>query len=154
MKIAITDKLFLLLFSVIIVITAFWIYHTHSLLQDQVSPTRVVRLFDLNNDLLYNIVTIFSLILILMSNIFYWRTGRGIYFLGSILYFIVGIIALAILENARFSYTIQNGLLHGKISSGLLVSVYLILITIAVTIIDFIIINLLRRKALLKKKKL
>ncbi len=155
MKITITDRVFLLLFSVIILFTAFWIYHTHTLLQDIDSlPTRVVRLFDLNNDLLYNIVTIFSLILLLLSNIFYWRSGRGIYFLWSVLYFVAGIISLAILEDARFYYTKQNGLWNGKISSGFIISTYLILIVIIITIVDFFIINFLRKKALLRRKKI
>lgn len=154
MKIAITDRIFLLLFSVIILITAFWIYHTHTLLEDSGSPTRVVRLFDLNNDLLYNIVTIFSLMLLLLSNIFYWRSGNGIYFLWSVIYFVAGIISLAILENARFYYTRQNGLWNGKISSGFIVSAYLILIVVIITLIDFFIINYLRKKAVSKRKRI
>jgi len=154
MKIAITDRVFLLLFSVIIIFTAFWIYRTHILLDDISSPTRVVKLFDLNNDLLYNVVTIFSLMLLLLSNFFYWRSGNGIYFLWSVLYFMAGIISLAILENARFFYTKQNGLLNGKISSGFIVSAYLILIVIIVTIIDFFIIRYLRNKNLSNRKKI
>ena len=154
MKIAITDKLFLLLFSVIILFTAFWIYHTHDLLEDISSPTRVVKLFDLNNDLLYNIVTIFSLMLLLLSNIFYWRSGNGIYFVWSVFYFMAGIISLAILENARFYYTRQNGLLNGKLSSGFIVSAYLIIIVIIITLINFFIISYLRKQALLKRKKI
>jgi hypothetical protein len=154
MKIAIADKVFLLLFSVIILFTAFWIYHTHTLLEDASSPTRVVKLFDLTNDLLYNIVTIFSLMLLLLSNLFYWRSGNGIYFLSSVLYFMAGIIALAILENDRFFYTKQNGLLNGKISSGFIVSVYLILIVITATLIDFFIIRYLRNQKFIKKKRL
>ncbi len=154
MKIAITDRVFLLLFSVIIIFTAFWIYHTHTLLDDISSPTKVVKLFDLNNDLLYNVVTIFSLMLLLLSNFFYWRSGNGIYFLWSVLYFMAGIISLAILENARFFYTKQNGLLNGKISSGFIVSAYLIFIVIIVTIIDFFIIRYLRNKNLSKRKKI
>jgi hypothetical protein len=148
MKIAITDRVFLLLFSVILIFTAFWIYHTHTLLDDIISPTTVVKLFDLNNDLLYNVVTIFSLMLLLLSNLFYWRSGNGIYFLWSVLYFMAGIISLAILESARFFYTKQNGLLNGKISSGFIVSAYLILIVMIVTIIDFFIIRYLRNKNL------
>ena len=154
MKIAITDRVFLLLFSVIIIFTAFWIYHTHTLLDDISSPTKVVKLFDRNNDLLYNVVTIFSLMLLLRSNFFYWRSGNGIYFLWSVLYFMAGIISLAILESARFFYTKQNGLLNGKISSGFIVSAYLILIVIIVTIIDFFIIRHLRNKNLSKRKKI
>lgn len=154
MKITITDKVFLLLFSVIILFTAFWIYHTHTLLEGISSPTRVVKLFDLNNDLLYNIVTIFSLILLLLSNIFYWRSGNWIYFLWSVLYFMAGIISLAILEHARFYYTKHNGLWDGKISSGFIVSAYLILIVIIITLIDLFIITYLRKKALLKRKKI
>ena len=154
MKIAITDRVFLLLFSIIIIFTAFWIYRTHILLEDISSPTRVVKLFDLNNDLLYNVVTIFSLMLLLLSNFFYWRSGNGIYFLWSVLYFMAGIISLAILENARFFYTKQNGLLNGKISSGFIVSAYLILIVIVVTIIDFFIIRYLRNKNLSNRKKI
>ncbi|MDQ6902976.1 MAG: hypothetical protein M3139_08200 [Bacteroidota bacterium] len=154
MKIAITNRVFLLLFSVIIIFTAFWIYRTHILLDDISSPTRIVKLFDLNNDLLYNVVTIFSLMLLLLSNFFYWRSGNGIYFLWSVLYFIAGIISLAILENARFFYTKQNGLFNGKISSGFVVSTYLILIVIVVTIIDFFIIRYWRNKNLSNRKKI
>lgn len=153
MKIAIIDRVFLLLLSVIILFTAFWIFHTHTVLQNSGSPTTVVRLFDLNNDLLYNIVTIFSIILLLLSNIFYWRTGNGVYFLWSVFYFMAGIIALAILEDARFYYIKQNGIWNGKFSSGFIVSVYLILIVIIITIIDFFIINYLRKKAMIKRKK-
>jgi hypothetical protein len=153
MKMAIIDRVFLLLLSVIILFTAFWIFHTHTVLQNTGSPTTIVRLFDLNNDLLYNIVTIFSIILLLLSNIFYWRTGNGIYFLWSVFYFMVGIISLAILENARFYYTKQNGIWNGKFSSGFIVSVYLILIVIAITIINFSIINYLRKRAMVKRKK-
>jgi hypothetical protein len=153
MKIAIIDRVFLLLLSVIILFTAFWIFHTHTVLQNGGLPTNVVRLFDLNNDLLYNIVTIFSIILLLLSNIFYWRTGNGIYFLWSVFYFMAGIISLAILENARFHYTKQNGLWNGKFSSGFVVSVYLILIVIVVTIINFLIMTYLRKRAISKRKK-
>src|ERR1035437_6404667 len=128
MKTAIIDRIFLLLFTVVSLCTAFWIFHTHTVLENTGSPTTIVRLFDLNNDLLYNIVTIFSIILVFLSNIFYWRTGKGIYFLWSVFYFMAGIISLAILENARFYYTKQNGLWTGKFSSGFIVSIYLILI--------------------------
>ncbi len=154
MKLAIIDKVFLLLFSVIILFTAFWIFHTHTLLQGDGSPTRIVRLFSLNNDLLYNVVTIFSILMLLLSNLFYWRNGKGIYFLWSILYFIAGIISLTILEDARFYYSKQNGLWDGKISSGIIVSAYLIIILITITLINFFIISYLRRKELLKKKKI
>jgi len=150
---AIIDRVFLLLLSVIVLFTAFWIFHTHTVLQNVGSPTNVVRLFDLNNDLLYNIVTIFSIILLLLSNIFYWRTGNGIYFLWSVFYFIIGIISLAVLENARFHYTKQNGLWNGKFSSGFIVSVYLILIVIAITIINFLIMIYLRKRIIAKRKK-
>lgn len=153
MKLAIIDRVFLLLLSVIILFTAFWIFHTHTVLENTGSPTTIVRLFDLNNDLLYNIVTIFSIILLLLSNIFYWRTGNGIYFLWSVFYFIAGVVSLAILENARFYYTRQNGLWNGKFSSGFIVSVYLILIIIIITLINFFIINYLRKKTLVKRKK-
>lgn len=151
---AIIDKVFLLLFSVIILVTAFWIYHTHNLLADINVPTRVVRLFDLNNDLLYNIVTIFSIMLLVISNIFYWRAGKGMFFVWSVLYFTAGIISLAILENARFYYTKQNGLWNGKISSGFIVSGYLVLIVLIITIIDFFIISYLRNKTLQKHKRI
>ena len=150
---AIIDRFFLLLLSVIILFTAFWIFHTHTVLENTGSPTTIVRLFDLNNDLLYNIVTIFSIILLLLSNIFYWRTGSGIYFLWSVFYFMVGIISLAILENARFYYTKLNGIWNGKFSSGFIVSVYLILIVVAITVINFFIINYLRKRAMIKRKK-
>jgi len=154
MKLAIIDKIFLLLFSVIILVTAFWIYHTHTLLQGDGAPTHVVRLFDLNNDLLYNIVTIFSILMLVLSNLFYWRNGKGIYFLWSVLYFIAGIISLTILEDARFYYSKQKGLWDGKISSGTIVSAYLIIILIVITLINFFIISYLRRRELTKKKKI
>ena len=150
---AIIDRVFLLLLSVIILFTAFWILHTHTVLQNTGSPTTIVRLFDLNNDLLYNIVTIFSIILLLLSNIFYWRTGNGIYFLWSVFYFMAGIISLAILENARFYYTKQNGIWNSKFSSGFIVSVYLILIVIIITIINFFTITYLRKRAMVKRKR-
>ena len=154
MKTAIINRIFLLLFAIVSLFTAFWIFHTHTLLEDTGSPTRVVRLFDLNNDLLYNIVTIFSMILLLLSNFFYWRTGNGIFFLWCVLYFMAGIIFLAMLEDARFYYTKQNGLLHGKLSSGLIVSVYLIGIVIIITLVNFFIINYLRKRALIKRRKI
>jgi hypothetical protein len=154
MKTANINGIFLLLFTIISLCTAFWIFHTHTVLQNTGSPTTVVRLFDLNNDLLYNIVTIFSIILLLLSNIFYWRAGKGIFFLWSVLYFMAGIIFLAILENARFYYTKQNGLLHGKFSSGFVVAVYLTGIVIAITLLNFFIINFLRKRALIKRKKI
>lgn len=154
MKTEIINKVFLLLFTVISVFTAFWIFHTHTVLQNTDSPTTVVRLFDLNNDLLYNIVTIFSIILLVSSNIFYWRSGNGIFFLWSVLYFMAGIISLATLENARFYYSKQNGLLHGKFSSGFVVSVYLIGIVIIITGLNFFILSFLRKQALLKRRKI
>jgi len=154
MKTAIIDRIFLLLFTVVSLCTAFWIFHTHTVLQNTGSPTTVVRLFDLNNDLLYNIVTIFSIILLLLSNIFFWRTGKGIFFLWSVLYFMAGIISLALLEDARFYYTKQNGLWNGKFSSGFIVSAYLILIVIFISLFNFFIINYLRKRALIKRKKI
>ena len=154
MKTAIINRIFLLLFAVVCLCTAFWIFHTHTVLQNTGSPTTVVRLFDLNNDLLYNIVTIFSMILLLLSNFFYWRSGKGIFFLCCIVYFMAGIISLAILEDARFYYTKQNGLLHGKLSSGFVVSVYLIGIVIAITALNFFIINFLRKRAVTKRRKI
>ena len=154
MKTAIINRIFLLLFTVVILSTAFWIFHTHTVLQNTNSPTTVVRLFDLNNDLLYNIVTIFSMILLVLSNFFYWRTGNGIFFLWSVLYFMAGIISLAILENARFYYTKQNGVWNGKFSSGAIVSAYLIGIVIIITILNFFIINYLRRRTLINNRKL
>lgn len=153
MKFAVIDRFFLIVFSVIILFTVFWIFHTHTVLQNTDAPVYVVRLFDKKNDLLYNIVTIFSIILLLLSNIFFWRTGNGIYFLLSVVYFVVGILSLAILENARFYYAKQNGLLNGKLSSGFVVSLYLISIVVAITIIDFFIINSLRKKSISKQKK-
>src|SRR5450432_1712424 len=137
MKTAIINRIFLLLFTVVSLCTAFWIFHTHTVLQNTGSPTTVVRLFDLHNDLLNNIVTIFSIILLLLSNIFYWRNGNGKFFLWSILYFMAGIIALAILKDARFYYTKQNGLWNGKFSFGFIVITYLIIIIIAITILNF-----------------
>src|SRR5450432_359047 len=154
MKTANINRIFLLLFTIISLCTAFWIFHTNTVLQNTGSPTTVVRLFDLNNDLLYNIVTIFSIILLLLSNFFYWRTGSGIFFLWCVLYFMAGIISLAILENARFYYTKQNGLLHGKLSSEFIVSAYLIGIVIIITLLNFFIINYLRKRALIKRKKI
>ena len=154
MKTAIIDRIFLLLFTIVSLCTAFWIFHTHTVLQNTGSPTTVVRLFDLNNDLLYNIVTIFSIILLLLSNIFFWRTGKGIFFLWSVLYFMAGIISLALLEDARFYYTKQNGLWNGKFSSGFIVSAYLILIVIFISLFNFFIINYLRKRALIKRKKI
>jgi len=154
MKVAIIDRVFLLLFTVISLFTGFWIFHAHTVLQDSGSPTTIVRLFDLNNDLLYNIVTIFSMILLLLSNIFYWRTGKGIFFMWSVIYFMAGVISLAILEKARFYYTQQNGLWNGKFSSGFIVSFYLILIVIVITILNFFIINYLRRRALIKQERI
>ena len=153
MKFAVIDRFFVIVFAVIILFTVFWIFRTHTVLQNTDAPVYVVRLFDKKNDLLYNIVTIFSIILLLLSNIFFWRTGNGIYFLLSVIYFVVGIISLAILENARFYYAKQNGLLNGKLSSGFVVSLYLISIVVVVTLIDFFIINYLRKKSILKQKR-
>jgi hypothetical protein len=148
------NRIFLLLFTIVSLFTAFWIFHTHTVLQNTGSPTTVVRLFDLNNDLLYNIVTIFSIILLLLSNFFYWRTGNGTFFLWCVLYFMAGIISLAILENARFYYTRQNGLLHGKLSSGFVVTTYLTAIVMVITVFNFLIIKYLRKKALIKRRKI
>ncbi len=153
MKVATIDRFFLIVFTVIVLFTVFWIIHTRTVLQNEGLPTNVVRLFDLNNDLLYNVVTIFSIILLLLANIFFWRTGRGIYFFWSVVYFIVGIIAYAIMENARFYYIRQNGLWNRKLSAGFIVSVYLISIVIIISLIDFFIINYLRKKSLLKKQR-
>ncbi len=149
-----TDKIYFFLLIAISLFTAFWIYHTHTVLENTESPLTVVRLFDLNNDLLYNIVTIFSIILLLTANLFYWRNGNAVFFLWSVLYFMAGIISLAILEDARFYYTKQNGLFRGKISSGLVVTIYLIVIVIVITIINFLIITYLRKKAVYNKRKL
>ncbi len=154
MEVSRTDKIFFFLLIVISLFTAFRIYHAHMVLQNVDSPLTVVRLFDLNNDLLYNIVSIFSILLLLVSNFFYWRNGNGIFFLWSILYFIAGTVSLAILEDARFHYTKQNGLFNGKLSSGFVVITYLIVIVIAVSLIDFFIIAYLRKKKLQKKRKL
>jgi|ERR1017187_432569 uncharacterized membrane protein len=153
MKFVLVEKVFLLLLVVIILFTAYRIIHTHTVLENTNSPTKVVHIFDLNNDLLYNIVTIFSMILLLLSNIFFWRTGRGIFFLWSVLYFMGGIIALAILENARFYYIKQYGIWHREFSSGFVVSVYLISIVIIIATIDYLIIKRLRNKALFKLNK-
>src|ERR1019366_2655926 len=75
MKFVLVEKVFLLLLVVIILFTAYRIIHTHTVLENTNSPTKVVHIFDLNNDLLYNIVTIFSMILLLLSNIFFWGVG-------------------------------------------------------------------------------
>lgn len=151
MKTAISQKLFLLLFVLVCVFTAYWIFHTRTILQDTGSPHSVVRLFNINNDLLYNIVTIFSLILLVISNLFYWRSGNGMFFLWSILYFIAGIISLSILEDARFSYTIQTGLLKEGFFKGYIAVSYLIVIVIIITLIDFFIIRYFRNSFLKKK---
>lgn len=144
----------MLLFTIVCLFTGFWIFHTQTVLQNTGSPHSVVRLFNINTDLLYNIVTIFSLILLAISNIFFWRTGNGIFFFWSVLYFTAGIISLSILEDARFSYTKQNGLWKGGFSSGLVVTVYLIVIVIIVTVLDFFIIKYLRKRFLIKHKNL
>jgi 4-hydroxybenzoate polyprenyltransferase len=154
MKSAIIDRIFLLLFTVVCLFTGFWIFHTHTVLQNTGSPPSVIRLFNINTDLLYNIVTIFSLILLALSNIFYWRTGNGIFFLWSVLYFTAGIISLSILEDARFSYTKQYGLWKGGFSSGFVATAYLILSVIIVTLIDFFIIKYLRKRFLIKHRNL
>jgi hypothetical protein len=144
----------MLLFTIVCLFTAFWIFHTHTVLQNTGSPPSVVRLFNINTDLLYNIVTIFTLILLAISNIFYWRTGNGVFFLWSVLYFSAGIMSLSVLEAARFSYTKQNGLWKEGFSSGLVVTIYLILIVILVTLVDFFIIKYVRKRFLIKHKNL
>jgi len=144
----------MLLFTIVCLFTAFWIFHTHTVLQNTGSPHSVVRLFNINTDLLYNIVTIFTLILLAISNIFYWRTGNGVFFLWSVLYFSAGIISLSVLEDARFSYTKQNGLWKEGFSSGLVVTIYLILIVILVTLVDFFIIKYVRKRFLIKHRNL
>jgi len=154
MKTAIIDRIFMLLFTIVCLFTAFWIFHTHTVLQNTGSPHSVVRLFNINTDLLYNIVTIFTLILLAISNIFYWRTGNGVFFLWSVLYFSAGIISLSVLEDARFSYTKQNGLWKEGFSSGLVVTIYLILIVILVTLVDFFIIKYVRKRFLIKHRNL
>src|ERR1035438_5209928 len=153
MKMAIIDRLFGVLFSVIVLITAIWIFYTRTVLKDTGTPTTLVRLFDRHNDLLYNIVTIFSIILLLLSNLFYWRTGNGAYFLWSTIYFIAGVVSLASLENAKFYYTKQTGVWNGTLSAGFIVSVYLIVIVVGVTVVDFLIIRTFRKRALTKRKK-
>ncbi|MEP6926104.1 MAG: hypothetical protein ABI834_00645 [Ginsengibacter sp.] len=154
MKTATVGRIYMLLFTVVCLFTAFWIFHTHTVLQNTDSPHSVVRLFNINNDLLYNIVTIFSIILLAISNIFYWRTGNGFFFLWSVLYFTAGIISLSILEDARFSYTKQNGLWKGGLSSGFAVTTYLILIVIIITLVNFFIMKYLRKRYLAKHKNL
>ena len=144
----------MLLFAIVCLFTAFWIFHTHTVLQNTGSPHSVVRLFNISTDLLYNIVTIFTLILLAISNIFYWRTGNGVFFLWSVLYFSAGIISLSVLEDARFSYTKQNGLWKEGFSSGLIVTIYLILIVILVTLVDFFIIKYVRKRFLIKHRNL
>ena len=144
----------MLLFTIVCLFTGFWIFHTHTVLQQTGSPHSVVRLFNINTDLLYNIVTIFTLILLALSNIFYWRTGNGVFFFWSVLYFTAGIISMSILEEARFSYTKQTGLWKGGFSSGVAVATYLILIIIVVTLLDFFIIKYLRSRFLTKNRNL
>jgi hypothetical protein len=152
MKAAITDRIFMLVFTIVCLFTAFWIYHTHTVLQTTGSPPSVVRLFNINTDLLYNIVTIFSLILLALSNIFYWRTGKGIFFLWSTVYFTAGIISLSVLVDARFSYTKQNGLWKDGLSSDFVMTGYLILVVILITLIDFFIIKYIRKRYLVKHR--
>jgi hypothetical protein len=152
MKAAITDRIFMLVFTIVCLFTAYWIYHTHTVLQNTDSPPSVVRLFNINTDLLYNIVTIFSLILLALSNIFYWRSGKGIFFLWSTVYFTAGIISLEVLVDARFSYTKQNGLWKDGLSSDFAMTGYLILVVILVTLIDFFIIKYRRKRYLVKHK--
>jgi 4-hydroxybenzoate polyprenyltransferase len=154
MKTAIIDRIFMLVFTIVCLFTAFWIFHTHTVLQHTDPPPLVIRLFNINTDLLYNIVAIFSLILLAISNIFYWRSGNWVFFLWSILYFSAGIISLSILEDARFSYTRQNGLFQGGLSSGFIGTAYLILIVATITLVDYCIIRYARRKALAKYKNL
>ena len=154
MKSAIIDRIFMLLFTIVCVFTGFWIFHTHTVLQNTGSPPSIVRLFNINTDLLYNIVTIFSLILLALSNIFFWRTGKGIFFLWSVLYFTAGIISLLILEDARFSYTKQNGLWKGGFSSDFVATAWLILVVITVTVLNFFIIKYSRKRFLIKHKNL
>jgi hypothetical protein len=154
MKFEIAERVFFLLFAVIILFTAYRIFHTHTILENNDSPTTVVHLFDLNNDLLYNVVTIFSIILLIISNIYYWRTERGIFFLWSILYFMAGIIFIAFLENARFHYIRENGIWKGEFSSGFVVSVYLIATALAVTLFNFIIIKFLKTRSQSKKRRI
>jgi hypothetical protein len=154
MKSGIIGRIFMLLFITVCIFTAFWIFHTHTVLENNDAPHSVVRLFNINNDLLYNIVAIFSLILLVISNIFYWRTGKGIYFLLSVFYFSAGVIALAILQDARFWYTKQNGLWKDGFASDFFISTYLIIAVIIITLIDFFIIKYLRKKSIMKYKNL
>ena len=144
----------MLLFTIVCLFTAFWIFHTRTVLQNTGSPHSVVRLFNINTDLLYNIVPIFTLILLAISNIFYWRTGNGVFFLWSVLYFSAGIISLSVLEDARFLYTKQNGLWKEGFSSGLIVTIYLILIVILAALVDFFIIKYVRKRFLIKHRNL
>jgi hypothetical protein len=44
--------------------------------------------------------------------------------------------------------------LHGKLSSGFIVSAYLIGIVIVITILNFFIINYLRKRAVIRHKKI
>ena len=154
MKTAIINRIFLLLFTVVSLCTAFWIFHTHTVLQNTGSPTTVVRLFDLNNDLLYNIVTIFSIILLLLSNIFYWRTGNGIFFYG--VFFILWQVLFPWPYWKMPGFIIQNKMDYCMANSlqEFVVSVYLIGIVIIITVLNFFIINYLRKRALLKRKKI
>jgi hypothetical protein len=154
MKSGIIGRIFMLLFIIVCLFTAFWIFHTHTVLDKKDSPHYVVRLFNINNDLLYNIVSIFSLILLVLSNIFYWRTGKGIYFLLSVFYFSAGIISLSILQDARFWYTKHNGLWKGGFSSDFFITTYLIIAVIIITLIDFLIIKYLRKRSSMKYKNL
>ncbi|MDE3214699.1 MAG: hypothetical protein KGM98_15835 [Bacteroidota bacterium] len=153
MKFEIAEKVYFLIFAVIILFTAYRIFHSQSLLETHESPTTVVHLFDLNNDLLYNVVTIFSVILLLISNIFFWGTGRGIFFFWSLLYFTAGIIFLAYLEHARFHYIRQTGLWNGKLSSGLVVSLTLVSGAIVFTVINYLIIKFIRNQSFSRRRR-
>ena len=153
MKFEIAERVFFLLLAVVILFTAYRIFHSQTLLENHVSPTTVVHLLDLNNDLLYNVVTIFSVILVIMSNIYFWKTARGIFFIWSLLYFIAGILFLAYLENARFHYSVQNGILKGKLSPGFVVSFYLVSTAIIIILINYLIIKFLRNQSVSRRKR-
>ncbi len=152
MKSGIIGRIFMLLFTVVCLFTAYWIFHTHTVLDKNDSPHSVVRLFNINNDLLSNIVTIFSMILLIISNLFYWRTGNGMFFLLSVIYFTAGIISLSLLADARFWYTKKNGLWKGGFTSDFFITTYLIISVIIITLIDFIVIKYLRSRFIIKRK--
>lgn len=152
MKFEIAERVFFFLFALIILFTAYRIFHSQTLLSGHGAPSAEVHLFDLNNDLLYNVVTIFSVLLLLISNIYFWRTGRGIFFFWSLLYFIAGICFMSYLERARFHYMHQNGILSHRFTSGIMIPLILVTGAILITSINYLIIKLIRNQSVSRKR--